>query len=176
MQRKSYQLLSSLSSVFLWPGAFVITGLPSWLSGKDSACQFRRHKRCGFNPWVGKISWRRKWQPSPVLLPGKSHGRRNLVGYSSWGRKESDMTERLTSLSFFLSFFLENCWCHYSFSSLLFLAVLDLLCFLDAPLIATSRGHSPCLCLAHYCGGLSCFVSKGLSSQSCGFSSGHVWM
>ena len=41
------------------------------------------------------FKWRRKWQPTPVLLPGKSHGRRSLVSYSSWGRKESDMTERL---------------------------------------------------------------------------------
>ena len=49
----------------------------------------------GFNPWVGKISWRRKWQPTPVFLPGKSHGWRSLVGYSPWGRKESDMTEQL---------------------------------------------------------------------------------
>ena len=39
--------------------------------------------------------WRRKWQPTPVLLPGESHGGRSLVGYSPWGRKESDMTERL---------------------------------------------------------------------------------
>ena len=39
--------------------------------------------------------WRRKWQPTPVLLPGKFHGWRNLVGYSPWGRKESDITERL---------------------------------------------------------------------------------
>ena len=44
------------------------------------------------DPWVGKISWRRKRQPTPVLLPGKSHGRRSLVGYSPWGRKESDTT------------------------------------------------------------------------------------
>ena len=43
---------------------------------------------------VGKISWRRKWQPTPVLLPGKSHGWRNLVGYSPWGRKDLDTTER----------------------------------------------------------------------------------
>ena len=42
-----------------------------------------------------KISWRRKWQPTPVFLPGKSHGWRNLVGYSPWGRKELDMTEQL---------------------------------------------------------------------------------
>ena len=48
-----------------------------------------------FDPWVGKIPWRRKWQPTPVLLPGKSHGQRSLVGYSPWGHKESDITERL---------------------------------------------------------------------------------
>ena len=48
-----------------------------------------------FEPWVGKIPWRRKWQPIPVLLPGKSHGQRSLVGYSLWGCKESDTTERL---------------------------------------------------------------------------------
>ena len=48
-----------------------------------------------FNPWFGKISWRRKWQPTPVFLPGKSHGRRNLVGYSFHGVAESDMTEQL---------------------------------------------------------------------------------
>ena len=45
--------------------------------------------------WVGMILWRRKWQPTLVVLPGKSHGRRSLVGYSPWGRKESDTTERL---------------------------------------------------------------------------------
>ena len=49
----------------------------------------------GVNPWVGKISWKRKWQPTPVFLPGKSHGWRNLVGYSPRGHKESDMTEQL---------------------------------------------------------------------------------
>ena len=51
--------------------------------------------RPGFDPWVRKIPWRRKWQPTPVLLPGKFHGLRSLVGYSPWGRKESDTTERL---------------------------------------------------------------------------------
>ena len=53
------------------------------------------------DPWVGKIPWRRKWQPSPVLLPGKSHGWRSLVGYSPWGCKEVDTSERLHFLSFF---------------------------------------------------------------------------
>ena len=51
--------------------------------------------RSGFNPWVRKIPWRRKWQPAPVFLPGESHGQRSLVGYSPRGRKESDTTERL---------------------------------------------------------------------------------
>ena len=52
-------------------------------------------RETGFNPWVRKIPWRRKWQPTPVLLPGKSHGWRRLVGYSPWGHNESDTTERL---------------------------------------------------------------------------------
>ena len=63
-------------------------GLPRWLSGKEST----RQCRCGFNPWVGKIPWRRKWQSTPVFLPGKSYGQRSLVGYSPWGHKESDPT------------------------------------------------------------------------------------
>ena len=46
-----------------------------------------------FDNWVGKIPWRRKWQPTPVFMPGKSHGPRSLVGYSLWGHKESDTTE-----------------------------------------------------------------------------------
>ena len=49
--------------------------------------------RPGFNPWVGKIPWRREWQLTPVFLPGAFHGQRSLVGYSPWGHKESDMTE-----------------------------------------------------------------------------------
>ena len=57
---------------------------------------YRRRKRCRFNPWVRKIPWRRKWQPSPIFLPGKSHGQRSLAGFSPWGCKESDTTERLT--------------------------------------------------------------------------------
>ena len=62
--------------------AHISLGLPTRLSGKESAGQCRRRKRFGFSPWVGKIPWRRKWQPSPVFLPGKSHGQRSLVGYS----------------------------------------------------------------------------------------------
>ena len=44
-------------------------------------------RETGFDPWVGKIRWRRKWQSTPVLLPGKFHGQRSLVGYSPWGRR-----------------------------------------------------------------------------------------
>ena len=68
-------------------------GLPRWLSGKKFSCQCGRLKRHWFSPWVGEIPWSRKWQPTPVFLPGKFHGQRSLVGYSPWGRKESDMTE-----------------------------------------------------------------------------------
>ena len=46
--------------------------------------------------WVRKIPWRRAWQPTPVLLPGESHGQRRLAGYSPWGHKESDTTRLLT--------------------------------------------------------------------------------
>ena len=57
-------------------------GLPCWLSGRESICRRWRH---GFNSWVGKIPWRRKWQTVPVSLPGKSHGQRSLAGYSPRG-------------------------------------------------------------------------------------------
>ena len=68
-------------------------GFPGGVSGKEPACQCGRHKRWRFDPWVGKIPWRRAWQPTPVFLPGGSHGQRSLAGYSPWGRKELDTTE-----------------------------------------------------------------------------------
>ena len=55
-------------------------------SGKEPTCQCRR-QRYRFNPRVGKIPWRRAWQPTPVFLPGESHGQRNLAGYSPRGRR-----------------------------------------------------------------------------------------
>ena len=73
----------------------VIMGFPGGASGKESACYCRRHTRCGFDSWDGKIPWRRKWQPTPQLLPGKFHGQRSLEGYSPWGHKELDMTEHV---------------------------------------------------------------------------------
>ena len=68
-------------------------GFPGGASGKESDCQCRRPGRCGFNPWLGKIPWRRAWLPTPVFLPGESHGQRSLVGYGPRDHKESDMTE-----------------------------------------------------------------------------------
>ena len=62
-------------------------------SGKESTCQCRNYKSCGFHPWVGKIPWSRKWQPTPVFFPEESHGQRILAGYSPWGHTESDTTE-----------------------------------------------------------------------------------
>ena len=70
-----------------------VTGLPRGCSGKESTCQCRRHKRRGLDTWVGKIPWKRKWQPALVFLLGKSHGQRSLAGHSLWGHKESDMTK-----------------------------------------------------------------------------------
>ena len=63
--------------------------LPRWLSGKESACQAEDPDSI---PMVGKIPWRRKWQPKPEFLPGKAYGQRGPVGYSLWVNKESDMT------------------------------------------------------------------------------------
>ena len=57
-------------------------GLPRWHTAKDPACQCRRHKRPGFDPWVGKIPQRRAWQPTPIFLPGESHEQRSLADYS----------------------------------------------------------------------------------------------
>ena len=59
-------------------------GLPSDSQTVESACQCRRH---GFDPWVGKTPWRRKWQPTPVFLSGRSHGQRSLLSCSPWGHK-----------------------------------------------------------------------------------------
>ena len=72
-----------------------VLGLPKWCSGKEYACQCRRCWRCRFNPWIRKIPWWRKWQPTPLFLLGKFYGQRSLVSYRPWDRKESDMTEQL---------------------------------------------------------------------------------
>ena len=71
----------------------LISGLARWHSDKESACQFRRHKRHGFSPWVGKIHWSRKWQLAPVFLPGELHGLR------TWWVTVHGVTKSRTRLS-----------------------------------------------------------------------------
>ena len=73
-------------------------GLPRWLSGKESTCQFRKHRRCGFNSCVRNIPWGRKWHPTPVFLPGKSHGQRRLASCSPWDCKKSGAAEHAYTL------------------------------------------------------------------------------
>ena len=63
-----------------------------WHSGEEPACQSRRHKRCGFNPWMGKVAWRRPWLPAPVFMPGESHGQRSLGGCRPWGSSQTQLS------------------------------------------------------------------------------------
>ena len=86
MLPRFFNFKGNLKSVFS-----IIKGVPQVAVGKESTCQCRRHERHKFNPWVGKIPWSRKWQPTPVFLP--EYGQKSLAGYSPWSCKESDMTE-----------------------------------------------------------------------------------
>ena len=60
---------------------------------KNPLANMQGKKRCRFEPWFGKILWRKAWQPTTVFLSGESHGQRSLKGYSPWGPKELDMTK-----------------------------------------------------------------------------------
>ena len=78
-----------------------MANIPLWASQvvlvvKAPPAKCRRCMRYGFDPWVGKIPWRRAWQPTLVFLPGESHGQRSQAGYSPWGHKESDTTEQVS--------------------------------------------------------------------------------
>ena len=77
-------ICSAEKKLFFWAWMYISAGLPWWLSSKEFCHPCRR---LGFTPWVRKIPWRRKWQPTPVFLPGKSYGQRSLGGYSPWGCK-----------------------------------------------------------------------------------------
>ena len=66
----------SLSFFRCTPSKIIVTNFPGGFIVKESAWHCRRHKRCGFDSWVRKIPWRRAWQPTPVFLPGESHGQR----------------------------------------------------------------------------------------------------
>ena len=72
-------------------------GFPGGDSGKESDCQWRRHKRHGFEPWVLKIPWSGKRKPTPVFLPGKFHAQSSLANCSPWGHRKPDMSERLST-------------------------------------------------------------------------------
>ena len=88
-------------------------------SGKEPVCQCRRHKRCGFDPWVSKIPWSRKWQPTSVFLSGKVHGQRRLAGCSLSGCKELGRTEH-RGICIFMSMAsttqsVSNCYLYYGY-------------------------------------------------------------
>ena len=80
----------------IWQYTYPILGFPGGASGKEPTVQWRRCKRHRFDPWIGKMPWRRKWQSTPVFLPEEFRGWRSL-GYSSWDHKESDMTAWLST-------------------------------------------------------------------------------
>ena len=100
----SVSVIRGVSSAYLrlyfsWQSWFQLVFHPTWhftwmvLVVKESSFQRRRHKRCGLHPWIRKIPWKRKWQPTPIFLPGKFHEQRSLVGYSPWGCKELGTVE-----------------------------------------------------------------------------------
>ena len=72
-------------------------GFPDGTRSKERACQCRRRRKWGFDPWVRKIPCRKKWQPTPVFLPGESHGQRSLVGYKSQTRLKRLSTQGCTA-------------------------------------------------------------------------------
>ena len=101
----SYGLLSLGLQRVRHEWATNIFRFPSWCSGKESTHQRRRCRSLGFNLWVGKIPWRRKWQATPVFLPGKFHGLRSLgatvhTAAKSWTTLR-DWAHKLTSQTFF---------------------------------------------------------------------------
>ena len=99
VKRFAHHIFKCLQYSLLWIQRIECQGLPRCASSKEPACQCRRHKRQGFDPQVRKIPWRRAWQPTPVFLPGESHGQRSLVGYSPWGHKDPDNLAHSTLLS-----------------------------------------------------------------------------
>ena len=78
------------------PGTSVFSSVKGFPGGSDDERICLQFRRPGFDPWVRKSPWRKECLPTPVLLPGESHGQGSLAGYSLWGCKESDMTEWLT--------------------------------------------------------------------------------
>ena len=105
-----YRVLISMTSEFLQQGLGIWLNMKThwlkkicWARSESLYSVWLRQQRIypqcgrpGFDPWVGKIPWRREWLPTPVLLPGEFHGQRTLAGYSPWGHKEWNTTDQLT--------------------------------------------------------------------------------
>ena len=87
-----YAVLLSVERSDVWWLLAQVEGLPRWCCGEESAHQCRRCKRSAFDPWVRKIPWGRKWQPTPVFFPGKSQGQSSLAGCGPWSCSEKDLT------------------------------------------------------------------------------------
>ena len=88
-----FYLVVAVTRLYICQNPKNCLGFPRGNSGKEHTCQCRRHKRCSFDPWVGKIPQRKAWKLTPVFLPAESHGQRSLVGYNPQGRKESVTSE-----------------------------------------------------------------------------------
>ena len=82
--------IKSYLYTLLWPR------LSQWLSGEKLCLQYRRHRRCGFNPWIWKIPWMRKWKPTSVFLHGESHAQRSLVHYTPRSHKSETLPKQLS--------------------------------------------------------------------------------
>ena len=87
--------------LYLFTSLIIVWGASGSSDGKEPACM--QCRRVGLNLWIGNIPWRREWQLTAVFLPGESHGQTSLAGYSPWGCKESDGTERLTLIMVILT-------------------------------------------------------------------------
>ena len=78
-------------------------------AGSDGKSICLQCRRPGFNPWVRKTPWRRKWQPTPVFLPGESHERRRLAGYNLWGRRVGRLSTGTSIIPLMILHFINNC-------------------------------------------------------------------
>ena len=91
--------MCTLKCWFIWRKVVKSFGPPRWHSGKGPACHCRRR---GFDTWVRKVPWGRKWQPTPVFSPGKFHGQRSLVGYNPCGQKETQLSDWATEPTYLI--------------------------------------------------------------------------
>ena len=112
-----FQSLISLSSITLWmlpldrsPRLFIWV-FPGGASGKEPTCQCKRFKRCRFDPWAWKIPWRRAWEPTPVFLPGESHGQKSPVATVHGVTQSQTRQKQLSTPTIYWRDF--HCFCVY---------------------------------------------------------------